>query len=263
MNPHTALSIAQIIFYVPIAVLSIWLIVRNWSNRPRMAWWPMVPFSLMRVAGGPIVIALEKDQSNVGLIIAAIVLLNVGAVPLIVAMSGFFRIVLMDNFPPSKRIDQATRALRISILLAAILLTVGGSLISQPSQSTRDLGRILQLVGYAIFAAVIAFLIAAHIRFWSMKQSLIPTSRRVILGALASGPFLVVRCVYGILQVTFEFDRGTTWNPLYGSAVAFAMMALLVEYIAVIIYLSVGFSMPPDRGTTQLESKSDRSLQNV
>jgi hypothetical protein len=47
----------------------------------------------VRVAGGPIVIALEKDPSNVGLIIAAIVLLNVGAVPLIVAMSGFFRIV--------------------------------------------------------------------------------------------------------------------------------------------------------------------------
>lgn len=85
----------------------------------------------------------------------------------------------MDNFPPSNRIDQATRALRISILLAAALLTAGGSLISQPSQSTRDLGRILQLVGYAIFAAVIAFLIAAHIRFWGMKQSLIPTSRRV------------------------------------------------------------------------------------
>jgi hypothetical protein len=63
--------------------------------------------------------------------------------------------------------------------------------------------------------------------------------------------------------VTFEFERGTTWNPLYGSAVAFATMALLVEYIAVIIYLSVGFSMPPDRGTTQLESKSDGSLQNV
>jgi hypothetical protein len=97
----------------------------------------------------------------------------------------------MDNFPPSNRIDQATRALRISILLAAALLTAGGSIISQQSQSTRDLGRILQLVGYAIFAAVIAFLIAAHIRFWGMKQSLIPTSRRVCLRVPFDVPFFL------------------------------------------------------------------------
>ena len=47
----------------------------------------------MRLAGGPIIIALEKDPNNIGLIIAALVLLNVGVIPLIVADLGLTRIM--------------------------------------------------------------------------------------------------------------------------------------------------------------------------
>lgn len=42
------------------------------------------------------------------------------------------------------------------------------------------------------------------------------------------------------------------WDPLYGNVVAFALMALLCEYIAICIWLYVGFSMPPDRGVRGL-----------
>lgn len=46
MNHHTALGIAQIIFYVPAVPLSIWLMVRNGKQHPRMAWYPFIPFTL-------------------------------------------------------------------------------------------------------------------------------------------------------------------------------------------------------------------------
>ncbi|CAH0053687.1 unnamed protein product [Clonostachys solani] len=251
LGPHVSLSIAQIVFFVPIVFLAIWLVVRNWSKHPRMAWWPMVPFSLIRLVGGPIVIALGNDPSNIGLIVAAIVLLNVGTIPLIVSMSGFFRIILMDNYPPSKRTQAAHKLLRIAILIATGLLIGGGSIISQDSKTTRDIGRTLQLVGYAVFAALICFFFGAHVRFFRMRHSFIPTSRKVNLAALAALPFLALRCAYGILQVTFEFNAATVWNPVYGSAVAFAFMGLVAEYIVVLIVLYTGFSMPPDRGTTQ------------
>jgi hypothetical protein len=39
------------------------------------------------------VIALQYDRTNIGLYIAALVLLNVGAIPLVVALSGFVRIM--------------------------------------------------------------------------------------------------------------------------------------------------------------------------
>lgn len=58
----------------------------------------------------------------------------------------------------------------------------------------------------------------------------------------------MVRSAYGVLQVVFQHETGAVWNPLYGSVVAFALMALLTEYIAVGIFFYVGFSMMPDRG---------------
>lgn len=54
MNPHTALGIAQIIFYIPVAPLVIWLMIRNGKIRPRMAWWPLIPFSLSTFQPQPV-----------------------------------------------------------------------------------------------------------------------------------------------------------------------------------------------------------------
>ena len=45
----------------------------------------------VRLVGGPILIALQYDASNEGLYIAAIILLNVGAIPLIATNLGFAR----------------------------------------------------------------------------------------------------------------------------------------------------------------------------
>lgn len=46
LNSHESLGIAQIVFYVPIVPTAIWLFRRNGKNRPRMAWWCLIPFSL-------------------------------------------------------------------------------------------------------------------------------------------------------------------------------------------------------------------------
>lgn len=135
MEPHTALGIAQTIFYVPMVPLAIWLFKRNGKIRPRMAWWPLVPFTLstfeipfgfsaarfvtprtnmtiVRLAGGPIIIAMEKDRENIGLFIAALILLNVGVIPLIVADLGMTRIMYV------------LKKLR-SVPLTAVLWTMG------------------------------------------------------------------------------------------------------------------------------------------
>jgi hypothetical protein len=115
LNSHESLGIAQIVFYVPIVPTAIWLFRRNGKNRPRMAWWCLIPFSLstpslfhkldlkfpkilpvrleiVRLAGGPVLIAFEQKPS-IGLYVAAIILLNVGVVPLILATLGYVRIV--------------------------------------------------------------------------------------------------------------------------------------------------------------------------
>ena len=49
--------------------------------------------AVVRLAGGAIIIVLEQHPSSIGLIVAAIILLNVGAIPLIIANLGQVRIM--------------------------------------------------------------------------------------------------------------------------------------------------------------------------
>ncbi|KAJ2955193.1 hypothetical protein NQ176_g11414 [Zarea fungicola] len=94
LGSHTSAAIAQVIFYAPIVPIVIHLFSRNARIRPRMAWWPLIPFSLFRLAGGIVTIIAEKQPNNIGLFISAIILLNVGVVPLIVANLGLTRLII-------------------------------------------------------------------------------------------------------------------------------------------------------------------------
>lgn len=63
----------------------------------------------------------------------------------------------------------------------------------------------------------------------------------------------MIRTIYGLIESANSQNSNTLWNPVFGSpagssAVLFAFMALVVEYIALIIYLWSGFSIAPDRG---------------
>ena len=60
------------------------------------------------------------------------------------------------------------------------------------------------------------------------------------MGAAVSIPLIAVRSAYGILQ-QFNYQLTATWNPLFGSAVAFTVMALLPEYILLLVDLWLGF----------------------
>ena len=58
-------------------------------------------------------------------------------------------------------------------------------------------------------------------------------------------PFLVVRIAYAFLSVFDTDGLQSKWDDLYGSVAAFVIMALIMEYIVVVIYLSVGIRIPP------------------
>jgi hypothetical protein len=61
LSPHESLGIAQIVFYVPVFPTAVWLFRRNGKYRPRMAWWPLIPFSLSMPF--PLIASLYLDIS--------------------------------------------------------------------------------------------------------------------------------------------------------------------------------------------------------
>lgn len=48
---------------------------------------------------------------------------------------------------------------------------------------------------------------------------------------MIAAPFLIIRTVYGILEVAFSFESNSIWNPLTGNIYAFCFMCLFVEYV--------------------------------
>lgn len=71
---------------------------------------------------------------------------------------------------------------------------------------------------------------------------------QILRGGLLASPFLIIRTVFGLLEVVFQNSATSPFSPVEGNAVAFALMALLPEYIAILTYFYTGFSIPPDRG---------------
>jgi hypothetical protein len=78
-------------------------------------------------------------------------------------------------------------------------------------------------------------------------------------------PALVLRTVYGLLYEFASDSLFSTWSPLFGSAVAFSLMALLPEYIVLVIYVYLGFhrirscsQQQPDANTEVCERRRMR-----
>ncbi|KAH8655769.1 hypothetical protein BX600DRAFT_470293 [Xylariales sp. PMI_506] len=254
-TPHVIVSIVQTIFYVPIVPLVFYVVIRNWAARPRMPWLPMVLFSLIRLVGGPVVIAQSYDQTNVGLIAAALVLLNVGAVPLIICMTGLARLLL--GTPSSERTSKAHKVVfftRRWIAVAVCHLAVGGGLGGNPT--TALTGRGFTIAGYVMLAAAIVFLMWILVDLQrAARENNAVLDTFYLYGAWTSMPFLMVRSVYGIIYAIDAVNIESMWNPLFGNSEVFAIMALLPEYIVLCIFICMGFHRmttgPASRASTE------------
>lgn len=51
---------------------------------------------------------------------------------------------------------------------------------------------------------------------------------------------LTLRVVYGLLYEFTIASHTHTWNPVFGSTIAFAFMCLLAEYVALLIFMYLG-----------------------
>ncbi|KAK3345800.1 hypothetical protein B0T25DRAFT_583107 [Lasiosphaeria hispida] len=238
INSHTAAAIAEVVLYVPMVPIALYLMIRNWRYRPRTAWYPPAAFSAIRFAGGIMTIVEQQNQSNRSLIIATIVLLNIGLIPLLMAFLGYARLVLEHNFGNNQRVKTFLRLIKICILVAAGLLGAAGGYAGQPefanTQST------LSKAAYSLFSVALVALIASFIGLSLNQRRIAPAHRLYVRWALVAALPLSVRAAYGIIGVAVASGNNiltSSWSPLFGSATAFGLMALLPEYIVLCIYI--------------------------
>ncbi|KAL1965849.1 hypothetical protein VTN77DRAFT_5170 [Rasamsonia byssochlamydoides] len=260
LTDHSKVSIAQIIFYVPAVLLAAWLLFHRHAHRhgqgqgrPRLAWFVLMVFSLVRVVGGIIVILYENQPENISLTVAAIVLLNAGVFPCIAATIGLIWIIIATDFQHDSSLRYGLILSRILFLVGLALLIAGGSLEGNYKNPT-DVTTGLKLIraGYIIIAVFVGCLLAFQVVFWWNVGRLSLSSLTILKGASSAMPFFVVRLTYAFLSIFRPLDL--TWSALDGSVAPLVVMALLMEYIVVCIYLLVGFSIPPASANEQRQS---------
>lgn len=78
-----------------------------------------------------------------------------------------------------------------------------------------------------------------------------------LLATTALIPFLVVRVVYALLGIFSTGTNATKWDPLVGNVAAFLVMHSVMEYVVVILYLVLGFILPPVRRTEAAAERRD------
>ncbi|EGY22389.1 hypothetical protein VD0002_g935 [Verticillium dahliae] len=238
VHPQAAVGIAQVMFYAPMLPTAIFVLVKNWRQPPRMAGYPLVTFCLLRLAGGIISIIRGPQPRDIGLIIADSVLLNVGLIPLLVSLIGIMRITLNSSLDKNSRARQFLKAVRFTFLAAIVLQAVAGGISSDDSSLAT--ARILTKAAYVILAAILALATAEMVYLLTQTHRISASGCYYIRFALVSVPFLAVRTAYGLLYAFTIHDPNTIWNPLVGSAAAFALTCLLVEYIVLMIFIYLG-----------------------
>ncbi|KAF4445791.1 hypothetical protein F53441_10540 [Fusarium austroafricanum] len=236
INSHTSVGIAQVVFYVPILPIALFILVRNWSHGLRLASYPLVTFSAIRLAGGILAILRQSNPTSIGLIIATTVLLNVGVIPLMISMLGFIRLILQSSLDENKRAFKLIKFIRVLFIAAIALLCVAGGIGASAEQLSRELTQ----AGYVLLAVVLALMTVELFHLYTQKHRIAPIRHIYIQLTLASIPTLALRTVYGLLCAFTVDNPLTIWNSLVGSAVAFAFMCLLAEYVTLLVFLYLG-----------------------
>ncbi|EEA28692.1 conserved hypothetical protein [Talaromyces marneffei ATCC 18224] len=211
LNEHSKVSIAQIAFYGPavIAAVALLLFRRAVRTLPLFPWIVLLIFTLVRLAGGIVVILYENQPSSNGLLIATLILLNVGVFPCIAATIGLINLITFIDFRKNKALAKIIICSRLLFLAGVAVLITGGCLQGSDSPDDQETGTKLVRIGYCIVTVFVACLLSFQLFFWSRK------------------------------------------------IVPFIVMALLMEYCVVIIYLYTGYKIGyPEEHTTRIAGQA-------
>ncbi|KAJ5751094.1 hypothetical protein N7533_008122 [Penicillium manginii] len=238
-DTHSKLGIAQIIFYIPVTVLAVYLAFYR-HNRPRMAWLILMFFSIIRITGGILVI-LWGQIPQTGLMVAAIIFLNTGVFPLIAATLGLIRLIMAREDMES-RINRHLVLSRMLFFIALGLTIAGGVLEGSDTLSDVETGVKLVKAGYSLVVVFVACLLAIQISLWTRYTWLATPSQTILNAATLATPFITVRICYLFLSVFYPLDP--RWSNLTGHIVPFLFMGLIMEYCVVGLFLGTGFVIP-------------------
>ncbi|KAI5463591.1 hypothetical protein BGZ63DRAFT_195950 [Mariannaea sp. PMI_226] len=238
-NAHTSVAIAQVAFYTPLVPVTGFVLFLNWRNKPRQAWYPLFIFSLLRLIGGVVTIMNGQATNNLHPEAASLALLNIGLVAVLWSTLGIICLVLDSTAGTTQRIYLLPTIQRIALITSLILLIISAGFASsgQLSQAPKTLA----IVGYSIVLLVSSLAVAQLAQLHSQRRNLGTGTLIYVQLAIATVPTLFIRIMYGLLFEATIDNHESIWNPIYGSSLIYIIMGLVPEYIALYLYIFLGF----------------------
>jgi len=131
--------------------------------------------------------------------------------------------------------------IHILILVGIVLAIVAGVDSTDSSASTRNTGHTLRKA-----ASILLFLVglangAVLLRQLTRIQSIVPGDRVLLWLAFLSMPFIFVRLLLYVLEA---FLKSAAFNPLTLNIYIEAFMQILMEFIAIALYIAGGLLAP-------------------
>ncbi|KAH8897169.1 hypothetical protein GQ53DRAFT_742997 [Thozetella sp. PMI_491] len=250
------ISIAEICFYAPILLASLFLFIYHGLRR-NTAWFFLIVFSLIRISGAALQLETIQQPFSIPIYTGALILQNIGISPLmLVVLSLLGR--LLSLVRQSREIILRPIYLHVIqalVSLGLILSIVGGvkasdrfsktGMFQMPVEGEGGLGVIC--AGYGLLLLATGIL--------SLYATIIPEGERRLLPAVwLSLPFILVRIVYGCLA-TYTTDP--TFNQLVGDANYFLGLAVVMEMAVAAICAGAGLTLKATPRTEQLEDLRD------
>ncbi|MCJ1228110.1 hypothetical protein MMC12_004771 [Toensbergia leucococca] len=236
LDTQTKISIAELAFYVPAFVATVILLLRH-GNTSRMGWIFLMIFMILRFTGAGM--EISSADGNTSITTASLIVSSIGISPLLLSTQA-----ILKNASESSRSFLLSSwvflALHINTILALGLTIAGAEDLTSANTDNTGNGRTLTRVGVLIFLAVLT--VVTFLTILSFRTS-IPS--RLLYAIALSLPVLFVRIIYSICVY---FSSSATFSFTGGNAIVELCMAILMEFIVVIIYIVGGYSQ---RATSQ------------
>ena len=133
------------------------------------------------------------------------------------------------------------------IMVAAILGIIAGTDSYSSNASDQATGKTLRRAAVIIYVVFYVAQVALTFLTFSNAHQLMQGEYHLVIALAASTPFLACRLLYSVIGAFAS--QSSVFNPVTGSAVLMGIMAILMEFIVVTLYLLAGFRAPVIRRT--------------
>ncbi|KAF3398041.1 hypothetical protein F1880_006112 [Penicillium rolfsii] len=234
------ISILELIIYFPSLFLSIFLVIRH-GLRTNSGFLFLTTFALARIVGACCDLATISNPSSVSLYTAAAICSSVGLSPLMLACTGLLSRadLSIEKVTGRTALPRVTFPFFRILTVAAMVLSIVGLTANMTAEGLQHpdvkvkIGMILYVVSWVVMVAMLAVVAL-------QKGSIERGEKRTVLAVAVSSPFILVRVLYAFFV---WFLNNSKFSLLNGDVTVQLVMAVLEEFVVVIVCLGVGMTL--------------------